>query len=210
MSELRQVLLACFIGHTGTGKTSTCVELTKHWRRTHRGAKVIGFDPHEMFSREKLLDNFISPSDEYWAERLMQRDKTGRYKFQDSLLILDDYRSLLTGSHTPRTVLDLLMLRRKIRMDIFYVTHNPKLILEKFSYYTNMYGIFYTESTASDFSDKIPHYAACQKASNAINKYVREYGRGTYPDFPHVLVTTESDELNFVNVDMQKLNRLYI
>lgn len=209
MNDKRQALLCALIGTTGTGKTSTLVQLCKQSRYNKVYNHIIGFDPHEILSKEKLLDFTIKPGDEYFAERLMQKDKKGNYKFFNSMLILDDYRSILTGNHTPSDVLDLLMLRRKLSMDIFYVCHNPKLVLEKFSYYTNMYMIFKTESTASDFSDRIPHFVACQKASNAINKYVRNFGRGEYPNFPHCIINTESDELNFVNIDMEKLTQIY-
>lgn len=72
-----------------------------------------------------------------------------------------------------------------------------------------MYSIFYTESTSSDFSDRIPNYTLCQRGANLINKYVRENGRGQFPNFPHVLVKTESSELQLINVDKNKLNSIY-
>jgi len=196
------------LGHTGVGKTSTVVELAKYSKRKKIYSKIVGFDPHDILTRERLLDYYISPSDDFWAERLMKIEN-GKYKFANSLLILDDYRSLLKSDRMPPGFLDLLMLRRKIAIDIVYIIHSPKLILERLSYYTNYYSIFYTESSASDFSDRIPNFAACQKAANLVNKYVKEYGRGVYPNFPHVIVRTESEELELMHMTQSNVSKLY-
>lgn len=207
--EKRSVILAAYIGHNGVGKTSTALSLAKHWRSANKKSKIIAFDPHEIFSREKgLINNVIPASDEFWAERLVQK-KNGRYIFEDSLLILDDYRALLKGNQTPGDVMDLLMLRRRLGMDIIYITHNPKLVLERFAYFTTHYFIFYTESDFNDWSDRIPNYYECQKASHAVNKYVRKYGRGKYPDFPHIVVSTESNKSDTYNIDSDKIETLY-
>lgn len=215
MGEFRQAALWCLIGGTGSGKTSLLVELLKYFRKNKNYSKIIGSDPHGVMGDAKLLDHDIEPGDEYWAKRLMSKDKYGRYRFYGSLLAMDDYRSLLGGSHTPKHVLALLMLRRRISMDIIYVTHNPKLVLEQFTYYTNMYSIFYTESSSSDFSDKIPNYESCQKAAKLINKYVVHLGgvdsdayRKLYPNFPHIFVETKSKDLKFMNMKQSIIDEI--
>lgn len=220
----RQVFLWAFIGHTGVGKTVTAVELAKMWRKANPNGKVIGFDPHDILTNSGILDYYISSKDENWATWLMQRDKNGKYKFSDSLLILDDYRSLLDGNDCPTDVLELLALRRRLGLDWIYITHNPKLILNRFTYYTNFISIFYCEAHASDYSDKIPKYAACQKASNMINKYILkkieegriknpnytkdDFMKECYPNFPHVIVRMESDQLEAMNMDQKIVNQL--
>lgn len=222
----RQVFFWAFVGHTGTGKTQTALQVAKMWKKANPKGKVIGFDPHDVLSNAGLLDYYISPKDENWATWLMQRDKNGKYKFADSLLILDDYRSLLTGNDCPTDVLELLALRRRLGLDWIYITHNPKLILNRFTYYTNYLSIFYVEAHASDWSDKIPKYAACQKASNLINKYIinqidegrtrnpnytkDDLMKECYPDFPHVIVRMESDQLEAMNVKQDVINRLQL
>ena len=75
MAKLRQALLCALIGTTGTGKTSTLVQLAKSARINKIYNYIIGFDPHDVLRKEKLLDIYIKPGDEYFAERLMQQKK---------------------------------------------------------------------------------------------------------------------------------------
>lgn len=240
----RQSFLWCMIGTNGVGKTSTAVEMTKMWRNANPGCKVIGFDPHDVLKNEKLLDFYINANDENWAEWLMQKICSGcgaknhyqanectkchknklYYKFANSLLVLDDYRSLLTGNDCPADVLDLLQLRRRIGIDWIYITHNPKLVLTRMIYFGSHLSCFYNEANGSDWSEKIPKYSACQKASNLINNYVLniisesrktnpnytkdDFMRSCYPNFPHIIIRNDSDQLEAVNMDPKKINQL--
>lgn len=216
MENKRQALLSCFIGATGSGKTTICSQMIKHFRKSHKSSKVIGFDPHDVLMNEELLDHYIMPSDDAWAERMTKKDKAGNFRYANCFLALDDYRALLRSNVTPDDVLDLLMLRRRMSLDIVYITHNPKLILERFAYFTNQYCIFYTESEGSDFSDKIPKYSICQKGANLINRYVMKLGgvdsniyRSLYPNFPYVVINTKTSELNCINMDQKIVSTLY-
>lgn len=228
MAPKRQPFLWAYIGHTGTGKTSTAVLIAKDWKKKYKGQKIIGFDPHDTLRKEKLLDYYISAKDENWAETIVTQlcanckkirhpekercVKCGKnifvYKFANSLLILDDYRSLLQSDRTDTAVMDLLMLRRRIGIDMIYVCHNPKFILNGFAPFTTHYSIFYNESHASNFSDKIPKYGDCQKAANLVNQYVMKFGRGTYPNFPYILVQPEVDGLELINMEAAKVDIL--
>lgn len=235
MSTTRQAFVWAFFGETGSGKTSTAVEMAKDWKKTHKGCKVIGFDPHDIFKRAGLLTNYITENDTNWAEilatkmcqfcnRLKHPEKENctkcgnnkwKFKFANSLLIMDDYRNLLTANSTPPDVLSLLGLKRRIGLDIIYIMHNPKMLLERFAYYTSNFSIFATQSTAGDFSDKIAQYVPCQKAANLINQYVFELGgvdstryKSMYPDFPYILVTNAGNGLTMMNMDEKIVNKL--
>lgn len=213
MNDKRQASLVCLVGATGSGKSTIMLEMLKSAKKNKKHTKFVGFDPHDVMSN--FLDHFIKASDEQWATRISST-RNGRYSYYGSFLILDDYRALLKGNNTPKDVLDLLMLRRKISIDIMYATHNPKLILERFSYYTNIYMIFYTESNSDDFSDKIPKYYSCQKAAHLINSYVSYLGgvdsdayRSLYPNFPYIIVNTKSNTLELINIDKNVLRVVY-
>lgn len=235
MASNRQAFVWAFIGKTGSGKTSTAVQMMKEWKRANRGCRLIGFDPHDVFRKEKLMTSFITENDTNWAEILMTRlcvnckkvkhpekehcIKCGKsnwiFKFQDSLLAADDYRNLLTANSTPANVLSLLGMKRRIGLDMIYIMHNPKLLLERLSYYVTNFSIFATESTAGDFSDKISKYVPCQKAANLINQYVAELGgvdsdiyRGMYPNFPYIMISNENDDLNLMNMDQAIVDKL--
>lgn len=235
MSQKRQAFVWFYVGQTGSGKTSTAIQTCKDWRRANKGKKIIGFDPHGDFEAAGLLTHTIEENDKNWAEILMTRicvncnkvkhpDKpicvkcgkdVWRFKFQDSLLILDDYRSLLTADTLPRDVLRLFALKRKLGLDIIFSTHNPALLIERASYYLTTINIFSTESDSGDFSKKISRYVPCQKGANIINAYVMELGgvdderyRSMYPNFPYVMVTNNSNGLIFMNMDEKIVNKL--
>lgn len=207
----------------------------KDWKKANPRGKIIGFDPHDVLKREGLLTNYITENDVNWAEILMTRicigckaikhperencTRCGKnkwiFKFQNSLLAADDYRNLLTANSTPADVLSLLGMKRRIGLDMIYIMHNPKLLLERLSYYCTNFSIFATESTAGDFSDKISKYVPCQKAANLINQYVAELGgvdsdryKSMYPNFPYIMISNDNDNLNLMNMDQNIVNKL--
>lgn len=235
MALTRQAFVWVFIGETGSGKTTLAVEIMKDWRQVNRDGKLICFDPHDIFRKEKLLDHYISANSTDWADILMTRiclnckrikhpekencTKCGkniwRFKFANCLFAADDYRNLLQPHSTPPGVVSLHGMKRRIGLDMIYTMHNPSMILEKISTYITHYSIFSSQSSAGDFSSKIDKYVPCQKAANVINQYVLELGgvdseeyKKLYPNFPHILVTNSSNELNFMNMDNRIIERL--
>lgn len=210
VKEARRPFVWGMIGHNTTGKTPTAISIAKAWKEARPGYKVIGFDPQDKFTEAGVLDIRIFGNNPDWAKVLcLQHPKTKQWLFGNSLLILDDYRMLHANNSIDTGFLDLLALRVRMNMDIIFVCHNPKLILERLSYYTTHYSIFYTEAQMGSFESRIPKYLACQKAAVLINKYVREYGRGEYPNFPHIVVQAESDDLELINMDKKKVEALY-
>lgn len=235
MASTRQAFVWAFIGQTGSGKTTLACEMMKDWKKANKDGKIIGFDPHDVFRRAKLMTSYITENDINWPEILMTRiclnckrlkhpekehctkcgKNTWRFKFQDSLLAADDYRNLLTANSTPAGVLSLMGMKRRIGIDQIYIMHNPKLLLERLSYYLTHVSIFATESAAGDFSDKIAKYVPCQKGANLINQYVMELGgvdsdryRAMYPNFPYVMISNENNNLNLMNMDEKIVNKL--
>lgn len=235
MAPTRQAFVWGFIGETGSGKTTLACEIIKDWRKVNRGGKVIGFDPHDVLKREKLLDHYVTEIDVNWPDILMSKicfqcrriknpekdtctkcgKKDWRFKFANSLFAADDYRNLLTGNHTPQNVISFHGMKRRIGIDIVYTMHNPCMILERISQYFTHFSIFSSQSSAGDFSSKIAQYVPCQKAANVINQYVLALGgvdsqeyKKLYPNFPHILVTNSSNELNFMNMDNKLVERL--
>lgn len=202
---MRKNFLWGFIGHNTTGKTPTAIELVKAWRQSRPGFKSIVFDPQGKFQDAGVVDITIPQNLHDWAHILCEKNKDGTFKYRNSILILDDYRMLHHRDQIDAGFLDLLALRVKMNMDIIYITHSPKLILERLSYYTTDYSIFYTESQLGSFQSRIPKYVVCQKAAILVNKYVMKYGRGTYPNFPHIHIKAESDDLELINLEPTKV-----
>lgn len=181
-----------FIGHNRTGKTSRAIQIAEKWRENNPNGKIVTFDPQTKFSH--ISDDFVysgMDKDEVYTRLVNElREEVS------SLVILDDYKILHKKERSTETWLeDLLFFRSEYNIDIIYIIHNPALVVEIFTYFTTHYFVFYTESKIGTWEKKIPNYTLCQTASLYINEYVREHGRGEYPNFPHIIVETETERL---------------
>lgn len=210
--QFRNNFVWAFIGKSGAGKTVTAKQIARLWKkaRKRKGGKVFAFDPHDAFYG--IADFKIDAKDEDWASVIIQKDKNGNYPYANSLIILDDYRTLLKSDKMPPDFLDLLALRRRLNLDIIYMVHNPKLILERLSYFSTAFSIFRTESHSDDFAEKIQKFLTCQQASSLVNAYVRKFEEkeynALYPNFPYVFVQNDSDSLFPMNMDEKIINSL--
>ncbi len=188
-------------GYVGTNRTGKSVTARKHaesWKRNNEGKTIVAFDPQKRF--EGLYDIKINMDDEDWCLKLLP--------LRNALIILDDYMLLLGDGiqlKAPKGLKTLMSFRADWNIDIIYICHNPALILNILTFFTTQYFLFYTEVMDGSFQKKIPNYKLCINGQRLINKYVKTYGRGTYPKFPHVVVDTEKVELNAYNFT-QKLN----
>jgi len=188
--EVRDNFLYGYIGTNRTGKTSLARKAAENWIANNPDGIVAGFDPQRKFG--DLLNIVIKPSDKEYPEKIL--------KLRNALLILDDYRALHPQSKAEPWVLDLMISRADYNIDIIYIIHNPKLVLETLTYYTTHYFIFYTESRLGSWQEKIPNYILCQTASMWINKHVSIEGKGQYPNFPHIIVDCLNQKLIGQNI----------
>jgi hypothetical protein len=187
--QSRVVFLWGFIGTNRTGKSVIARKSAEIWRRSRPDGMIVGFDPQKRFVG--LLDDEIDPEDPDWCLKL--------HSLRDSLVILDDYR-LINEKPTAVVGLQKLMYHRADwGIDIIYICHNPSLILNLLTYFTSHYFLFYTESMDGSFQKKIMNYKLCISGQKLINKHVKTYGRGSYPNFPYVMVDCERRELNAFN-----------
>ena len=198
-----------FIGHNRTGKTSIAAKYACEWKKSRPEGMVIAFDPQDYFKSINVLVNDVdSPlidkeiylyEIDSWYETVI--------KYKNVLLILDDYRTLHEKNIPDKGWYKLLALRNQRNIDIIWITHTPALILNILTAYTTHYFIFYTMTRKKGFEEKIPHYQLCMAASMYINKYVTQFGKGDYPNFPYIVVDTQNEELISQNID-QKLLRV--
>lgn len=137
------------------------------------------------------------PSDENWLVDLI--------KTKNALIILDDYRMLHQSNQSDPLLSDLMCLRAENNLDIIFICHNPKKILESLTYYANFFYIFYNKSKDKDWEDRLPDSELCISGSDFINNYVRKNGRGEYPKFPHVIVDTDNEKIITQNIDRKKI-----
>lgn len=182
-----------FIGTNRTGKSSVAKLIAQTWRKHNPDPDylIVSHDPQDNFS--EITDYFINPSDKEWAKKCL--------KLRNSLIILDDVRLINPGNTPVDGLMELLYYRAKYNIDIIHICHNPSLLLNAFAHFTNRYFIFFTNSQEGSFQKKLPNYSLCVAASNMVNKFVSKYGRGNYPYFPHMIIDTEQQKLEAMNMN---------
>ncbi len=195
-------LLMGFLGTNRTGKSSLARQTAEMWRKTYpdtKKHKIMSFDPQRRF--QTISTDFIFGHDKDWVQKAL--------KLRNALLILDDYRLLCKKARSSEDFDELMYMRAEYNIDIIYICHNPALVLNVLSYFTNFYYIFYTNTQEGGFKDKIPNYTLCEQASTFINDYVRYFGKGeydkerNYPNFPHIMINCQKQELYARNVDTE-------
>jgi ABC-type dipeptide/oligopeptide/nickel transport system ATPase component len=189
-SEIRENELIGILGTNRTGKTTKAISLAKMWKENNDGP-VMAFDPQNYFT--DIYDFKINPTNKSFGQEIL--------KLRNGLLILDDFRILHPKNQSEPWLMDLMQYRNAYNIDIIYIVHNPSLVLNILSYFTTKYYIYYTESTMGSWERKIPNYNLCQAASLYINKYVSIRGKGTYPNFPYVMVDNIKQKLTGVNIN---------
>lgn len=202
-SSLRENFIMGFIGHNRTGKTSIASNIAIEWKKSRPDGIVIAFDPQDRFKNidveingvyMPLMDVEIKLYEQgVWYDKVLQ--------YRNALLILDDFKNLHPSSKSEQGWLKLLSFRNEYNIDIIYITHTPSLILNILTSFTTHYFIFYTLAAQGSFQKKIPHYGICVTAANYVNKYVRMYGKGKYPNFPYIIVDTINEKLTSVNIN---------
>ena len=191
LSEVKKRLniLWAFIGTNRTGKSVISRMYAEIWRKNNPDGIIVAFDPQRRF--KGLTDWEIMPDDDEWIEKLLQ--------LRNALIILDDYKIIHEKNQPMKGLGKLMAHRADYNLDIIYICHSPSLILNLLTFYTSHYFLFYTEAMDDSFQKKILNYKLCINGQRLINKYVRTFGRGAYPKFPHVIVDTEKGELYAVN-----------
>lgn len=191
------------VGVNKTGKSTTFRRIAESWRGS-RGDKfkIVGHDPQRMFSGLINREDYIDPEDKNWAVKCC--------KLRNCLLILDEIRILCpTPQHPPKGLVTLFSQCFYWNIDIMWMTHNPSLVPEVCTFYTTHYYIFLTFAKEGQFQKKIPNYSLCTAASNLVNNYVKQYGRGkhkldkTYDGqgFPYAIVNTEEQTIKGINMN---------
>lgn len=200
-------LLCGLIGTNRTGKSSVARKIAEDWRKTFPNEKthrIMSFDPQKRFS--SISTDFIFSNDKEWVKKAL--------KLKNSLLILDDYRLIHKRARSMEEFDELMYFRAENNVDIIYICHNPALVINALTYFTNIYCIFFTNAQEGGFEKKIPNYVLCEQASAFINDYVKYFDRGfydkvkNYPNFPHVVINTLKQQLFGMNVDTDAYRKI--
>jgi hypothetical protein len=188
--EKRKNLFAAFIGTNRTGKSATAKMYAEKWKHNNPGREIIAFDPQENFA--SIATQLIYAGQPNVGDIITSA--------RNCLIILDDYKIIHPKYQAEKWLIELMNFRAKWNVDIIIVTHSPALVLTYLTYYITHYYIFLTQTQKDSFQKKIPNYELCMKA----NLYINMYDRGQYPNFPHIIVTNESDDLLTQNISRER------
>lgn len=205
------------IGLNGTGKSVTTRGLVGHWKRANPMGKIISYDPQFQFQN---FTNFnISPEANKWAMELNAKKKQpvgktmkDQYVITDSLVLLDDFRSLHEGNHMPEGLKTFFINRRVLNNEMIISVHSPKDVLEGTKAFVTKYYFFYTQSHPTEYHKKLQHPEMCLAASNLVNNYYSMYKdeifhpndpKFTGQSFPYIIFDTKTREMMPVNMSKQ-------
>lgn len=204
---MRRNFLMGFLGVNKTGKSSTALEIATHYKKTKPSSNEIWVhDTQKIFS--SIADKNIDTENKEWAIECCE--------LKNGLLILDEVKLLIpTPQHLPKGLLKLFSQSHYRNVDIIWMVHNPSSAPDVCTYYTTHYYIFLTFAREGSFRKKIPNYMLCTHASDMVNDYVKEYGRGFHKKdkryngqgFPHIIVDCEEQKLIAQNMN-KKINSL--
>ncbi len=194
--DSRSVLCWGFVGDNGSGKSLTARALALKWKSTRPGYHIAAYDPTNRF--QGVADIFFGPDNVY--EVLP--------KLRNTLVIFDEHRILHPADKVDKKFSSWFAMRRDWNIDIFYIVHNPSLIINFLTYFTNKYFIYYTQSKEGGFAKKIPNYTMCYKGSILINNYITKYGDKNYPNFPYVIIDKKENNITTINMPANKVKTL--
>ncbi len=194
----RESFLWGFIGHNRTGKSVTAAQLAKDWKEGHPDGVVMSFDPQRRFA--DVTDFPIKLSNSNWEDDICD--------LRNALLILDELRIIHPSAKCSDKFREFLQMRGEHNVDCMYIVHNPALVLNDLTYFTTHYFIYYTQAKLGGFEKKMPNYWLCYGASQFVNKYVKTFGKGEYPNFPYMVVENETEEMYGINMPKASVDEI--
>lgn len=199
--------VTCILGTTRTGKHTIAAQRVKEWKQNNKKGKVIAYDPMRRLIEQNLVDIEIKATNKNWAKVLCAKDKKGKYRYANSLLVLNTFRLLESSEMLSKHFADLLNLRTLINIDIIFTVHAPYLIHTRLTYFITNYLILKT-NISYGFTPRIPDFAILKDVTKVVNKYVENRGgqdKLNYPIFPYISYNTSTREVAYVNMTSHEL-----
>lgn len=192
MRNKRNAKLTIMLGHNRTGKTTVAKKLAVAYREENPNNPIYRFDPQNKFGDIK---NTTRIGDNEWEFFLSKKD---------CLIILDDYRMLLSDDKLDKNFLRLLALRDEHGIDIILITHHPDLIHQRISYYTTELFLFYCNvSDDLSTSKKLANGTEVMELIQRVNKFCNEHGKygKNEGDFRYLIYDNLETEVKFSSFD---------
>lgn len=186
----RDAFVYAFVGHNRTGKSVTARRVAEKYKKENPNNIIVSYDPQSRFvgvSDERIL----TPD---WQEYI---DK----EYFDCLFVVDDYH-MVVEERIDKSLTDLFALRDERGLDFIFITHQPKLIRKKISYYITHLYLYFTMGTDTDFKDRLTDTELAIKCRHFINEYVNKYGKGSYEEgFPYLRINCIESTVQAININ---------
>lgn len=183
----KEVKCLCIFGNNNTGKSVVTNSIISSWIKKNPKGYVAAFDPQERF--KDVRDINIKTKEDLELLPSMK----------NSLIVFDDFRKIHPTTQQQKWLSDLMDNRFEHGLDLIFVFHSPKRIIEFITYYADVFVIFFTNYKDKDVKDKIPDDELILESLELIKEEYRENGQGDYPIFPHVIALTNENVILKVN-----------
>ncbi len=182
----KEVRLIIIMGNNNTGKSVVAKSIIDSWIVKNPYGYVVAFDPQQRFSQK----NVDIKTDE---------DLRGLHLYSNALIIFDDFRKIHKKERAQDWLIDLMADRYENGLDLIFITHSPKQLIEFLTTYEDLYLIFFTNYKEKDLQARMPEPDIISKAMDIISNEYRNNGEGEYPIFPHVMVNVNKNAITKIN-----------
>ncbi len=182
----KEVRLIIIMGNNNTGKSVVAKSIIDSWIIKNPNGYVAAFDPQNRFDQK----NINVKTDE---------DLRDLSSMKNSLIVFDDFRKIHKKERPADWLIDLMADRYENGLDLIFIFHGPKQLIEFLTTYEDLYLIFYTNYKEKDLYQRFPEPDIISKTMDIITHEYRNNGQGEYPTFPHCMVEVNENLITKIN-----------
>ncbi len=181
----KEVKCICVFGNNNTGKSVVVNAVIGSWVKKNPNGYVAAFDPQQRFKKDIDIKT--------------PEDLSELAGMKNSLIVFDDFRKIHLKSQPEKWLSDIMDNRYEHGLDLIFVFHSTKRILEFLTIYADTFMVFFTNYKEQDIIKKVPDSEFVLEALSLVQKEYRSNGAGEYPIFPHCLVLPNDNLIIKVN-----------
>ncbi len=184
----KEVKCICAFGNNNTGKSVVVGAIIGSWLKKNPNGYVAAFDPQHRFKKDIDIKT--------------QEDLVDLASMKNSLIVFDDFRKIHPEAQPQKWLSDIMDNRYEYGLDLVFVFHSPKRIIEFLTIYCDTFLVFFTNYKEQDLVKKMPDCEPLLEGLTLVKREFRENGGGEYPVFPHCVVLPNDNliiKVNFKN-----------
>lgn len=181
----KEVRCFCIIGNNNTGKSVVASAIIDSWQAKNPNGFVAAFDPQKRFKKDIDIKS--------------EEDLNDLSSMKNSLIAFDDFRKIHPNERATKWLSDLMDNRYEHGLDLIFIFHSPKRVIEFITYYADVFVVFFTNYKKEDVTKKIPDSDMLLEALSLVKEEYRINGGGYYPIFPHVMAIPNENLIVKIN-----------